>query len=128
VRGVGTHDLPDIEKAFVEFQHWHPDALVVLTSGSSILPAARIVDLANKSRLPTIHGARRSKPLVRYWVMVRTSWINPDKPPSSATVLPMLLLGVRVNTSPTDDFPLKQMQLMHFDGKRWGRFGEVIGN
>ena len=37
--------------------HWHPDALVVLTSGSSILHARRIVALANKDKLPTIYGA-----------------------------------------------------------------------
>jgi len=40
--------------------------------------------------------------------------------------LPMLLPGIRINTSPTDYFPLEQMQLMRFDGKRWVRFGEVF--
>jgi putative ABC transport system substrate-binding protein len=57
VRGVGAHDLPEIEKAFGEIRRWHPDALVVLTSGSAILYAPRIVDLANKSKLPIIYGA-----------------------------------------------------------------------
>ena len=42
--------------------------------------------------------------------------------------LPMLLSGIRINTSPTDYFPIEQMQLMRFDGKRWVRFGEVMGN
>jgi branched-chain amino acid transport system substrate-binding protein len=41
--------------------------------------------------------------------------------------VPMLLPGVRINTSPTDYDPIKQLQLMRFDGKRWARFGEVIG-
>ena len=40
----------------------------------------------------------------------------------------MLLPGIRLNTSPSDYFPLEQMQLMRFDGKRWARFGEVLGN
>jgi putative ABC transport system substrate-binding protein len=57
VRGVAGHDLPEIEKGFAEMRHWHPDALVVLTSGSSILHARRIVALANKNKLPTIYGA-----------------------------------------------------------------------
>ena len=57
VRGVGAHDLPEFEKAFVEMRRWHPDALVVLTAGSTILHAPRIVDLANKNKLPTIFGA-----------------------------------------------------------------------
>jgi hypothetical protein len=37
--------------------------------------------------------------------------------------LPMLLPGIKVNTSPTDDYPVQQLQLMRFDGKRWVRFG-----
>jgi len=41
--------------------------------------------------------------------------------------LPMLLPGVRVNTSATDYDPIKQLQLMRFDGKEWVRFGEVTG-
>jgi len=41
--------------------------------------------------------------------------------------LPMLLPGIRVNTSATDYDPIKQLQLMRFDGKEWVRFGEVIG-
>ncbi len=41
--------------------------------------------------------------------------------------LPMLLPGVRVNTSATDYDPIKQLQLMRFDGKEWVRFGDVTG-
>jgi branched-chain amino acid transport system substrate-binding protein len=40
--------------------------------------------------------------------------------------LPMLLPGIRLNTSPTDFYPIEQMQLGRFDGKRWVLFGEVI--
>jgi ABC-type branched-subunit amino acid transport system substrate-binding protein len=36
------------------------------------------------------------------------------------------LPGIRINTSPTDYFPIKQLQLMRFDGKRWVRFGELF--
>jgi branched-chain amino acid transport system substrate-binding protein len=42
--------------------------------------------------------------------------------------LPMLLPGIKVNTSPTDYYPIKQVQLMKFDGKQWVRFGEVLGH
>jgi branched-chain amino acid transport system substrate-binding protein len=38
-----------------------------------------------------------------------------------------LLPGIRINTSPTDFYPIKQVQLMRFDGKTWVRFGELIG-
>ena len=41
--------------------------------------------------------------------------------------LPLLLPGIRVNTSATDYDPIQQLQLMRFDGAKWGRFGGVIG-
>jgi branched-chain amino acid transport system substrate-binding protein len=41
--------------------------------------------------------------------------------------LPLLLPGIRVNTSATDYDPIEQLQLMRFDGKQWVRFGEVLG-
>jgi branched-chain amino acid transport system substrate-binding protein len=40
--------------------------------------------------------------------------------------LPMLLPGIKVNTSPTDFFPFEQLQLAKFDGKEWKTFGEII--
>jgi branched-chain amino acid transport system substrate-binding protein len=40
--------------------------------------------------------------------------------------LPLLLPSIRVNTSPTDFLPIKQAQLMRFDGSRWVRFGDVV--
>ncbi len=39
--------------------------------------------------------------------------------------LPMLLPGIKVTTSPTDFYPIKQMRLARFDGKNWQLFGEV---
>jgi len=42
--------------------------------------------------------------------------------------LPLLLPGIRINTSPTDYRVIRQVQLQRFDGKKWVRFGEVIGN
>jgi branched-chain amino acid transport system substrate-binding protein len=40
--------------------------------------------------------------------------------------LPMLLPGIVVSTSATDFAPIKQMQLMKFDGTTWRLFGDVI--
>jgi branched-chain amino acid transport system substrate-binding protein len=39
--------------------------------------------------------------------------------------LPMLLPGIKVNTSPTHHVPVEQMQFMRFNGKTWERFGEL---
>jgi branched-chain amino acid transport system substrate-binding protein len=40
--------------------------------------------------------------------------------------LDMLLPGVKVSTSPTDFAPVKQWQLMRFEGTNWQLFGDVI--
>jgi ABC-type branched-subunit amino acid transport system substrate-binding protein len=39
--------------------------------------------------------------------------------------LPMLLPGIKINTSPTDFAPVEQEQLAKFDGERWALFGEI---
>ena len=40
--------------------------------------------------------------------------------------LPMLLPGIKINTSPTDFFPVEQMQLARFDGEHWVLFRELF--
>jgi branched-chain amino acid transport system substrate-binding protein len=40
--------------------------------------------------------------------------------------MPMLLPGIKINTSPDNFAPIKQMQLQHFDGKSWELFGDVL--
>jgi len=40
--------------------------------------------------------------------------------------LPMLLPGIKINTSPADFYPIQQMQLERFDGERLVPFGEVL--
>ena len=40
--------------------------------------------------------------------------------------LPLLLPGIKVNTSPTDFAPIEQEQLAKFDGERWAIFGEMV--
>jgi branched-chain amino acid transport system substrate-binding protein len=40
--------------------------------------------------------------------------------------LPLLLPGIKINTSPTDFAPIEQEQLAKFDGERWALFGELI--
>jgi branched-chain amino acid transport system substrate-binding protein len=40
--------------------------------------------------------------------------------------LPTMLPGIRLNTSPTNYHPIRQMQLTRWNGKTWERFGEVL--
>ena len=41
--------------------------------------------------------------------------------------LDMLLPGIKVNTSPTDHYPIQQTQMHRFDGTRWQGFGPILG-
>ena len=40
--------------------------------------------------------------------------------------LPLLLPGVKINTSPTNYTPIRQMQLARFNGESWELFGEIL--
>ncbi|HYM04855.1 MAG TPA: ABC transporter substrate-binding protein [Stellaceae bacterium] len=40
--------------------------------------------------------------------------------------LPTLLPGIKINTSPTNYHPIRQMQLQKWTGTTWERFGDVI--
>jgi branched-chain amino acid transport system substrate-binding protein len=41
--------------------------------------------------------------------------------------LPMLLPGIKINTSPTDFAPIKQVQMERFDGEGFIPFGPILG-
>ena len=40
--------------------------------------------------------------------------------------LPLLLPSVKINTSPTDYYPIEQVRLLRFNGERWEMFGDVV--
>jgi branched-chain amino acid transport system substrate-binding protein len=40
--------------------------------------------------------------------------------------VPMLLPGIRLNTSPTDFYPIKSVRLAHIEGEHWTLFGDLI--
>jgi ABC-type branched-subunit amino acid transport system substrate-binding protein len=42
--------------------------------------------------------------------------------------LPMLLPGIKINTSATDFAPIEQEQLARFNGERWELFGDVVAS
>jgi branched-chain amino acid transport system substrate-binding protein len=42
--------------------------------------------------------------------------------------LPMVIDGIKVNTSPTDFYPIQSVQLARFKGETWQRFGEIKSN
>jgi branched-chain amino acid transport system substrate-binding protein len=42
--------------------------------------------------------------------------------------VPMLLPGIRINTSPTDFYPIQAVRLARFDGANWSLFGNVLSS
>ncbi|MCU0869504.1 MAG: ABC transporter substrate-binding protein [Burkholderiales bacterium] len=40
--------------------------------------------------------------------------------------LPLLMPGIKVNTSPTDYYPIAEVVLIRFDGQQWQPFGDVM--
>jgi branched-chain amino acid transport system substrate-binding protein len=42
--------------------------------------------------------------------------------------LDLLLPGIKLNTSPTDYFPVEQAQMQRFVGTRWERFGPIVSD
>jgi branched-chain amino acid transport system substrate-binding protein len=40
--------------------------------------------------------------------------------------LPMLLPGIKVNTSADNYYPIRQMQLAAFNGESWEQFGDIL--
>ena len=40
--------------------------------------------------------------------------------------VPMLLPGIRLNTSPTDFYPIQSVNLARIEGEHWTLFGDLI--
>ena len=43
-------------------------------------------------------------------------------------VMPLLLPGIKINTSPTDFYPIQSVRLARFDGETWKLFGDVLSH
>jgi branched-chain amino acid transport system substrate-binding protein len=43
-------------------------------------------------------------------------------------VVPLLLPGIKINTSATDFYPIQSVRLSAFDGETWKLFGDVLSN
>ncbi len=42
--------------------------------------------------------------------------------------VPLLLPGIKINTGPTDFYPIQSIRLAKFDGEKWALFGDVLSN
>ena len=43
-------------------------------------------------------------------------------------VVPTPLPGIKINTSPTDFYPIQLVRLQRFNGETWELFGDVLAN
>jgi branched-chain amino acid transport system substrate-binding protein len=42
--------------------------------------------------------------------------------------VPLLIPGVKVNTGPSDFYPIQSVRLQRFEGETWKLFGDVLSN
>jgi branched-chain amino acid transport system substrate-binding protein len=85
---------------------------------------------ANTADTNAVYGYNVSQTLIHVLKMCGNDLTRENIMKQAANIqelkLPMLLPGVVVSTSGADFAPIKQMQLMKFDGTTWQLFGEVI--
>jgi len=104
---------PSIDRQIVEFKATGCNALIAATLPPLAVQAIRKVhDLGWKPK-------QAGSDLSRENIMRQATNLRDLE-------LPMLLPGIKVNTSPTDYWAVQQLQLMRFDGKRWVRFGDLV--
>jgi branched-chain amino acid transport system substrate-binding protein len=76
-----------------------------------------------------VYGVLVSQTLVHVLKQCGSDLSRPNIMKQAANIkdlaLPLLLPGIKVNTSPTDFYPVEQEQLIRFDGEKWVRFGEL---
>jgi branched-chain amino acid transport system substrate-binding protein len=84
----------------------------------------------NVSDIFTVYGYSAAQTMVAVLKQCGDNLIRENVMKQAASIhdlkLPMLLPGITVSTSVDDFAPIKQMQLMKFDGTTWKLFGDVI--
>ncbi len=83
----------------------------------------------NVSQLENVYGYNAAQGIVQVLKQCGTDLSRANVMNQAANLkdvsLPMLLPGIKLNTSPTDFYPIEQEQLAKFDGERWVLFGEI---
>ena len=91
-------------------QKWYPDANRIDGSvGYGMMLAQTLVQVLTQC----------GDELTRENVMKQAASLNDFE-------LGLLLPGIKINTSPTDFYPIEQEQMQRFAGETWVRFGEII--
>ena len=58
----------------------------------------------------------------------RRDKLEPDGDILQGREVPLALDGIKLNTSPTDFYPLQSLQLSRFKGEKWELFEDILSN
>ena len=103
-------DFPDVKEWRAFMAKWNPNANVL--EGSNASSYSAVVGFAHVLK-------QRGDELTRENLMRQAASLKDLE-------VPLMLPGVKVNTSPTDFYPLQSLQMAKFEGDRWVLFGDMM--
>src|SRR5262245_5514229 len=103
-----------------------PDFLEWKAFMQKYLPSGNLADASHVygyavSNLMTIVLKNAANELTRANIMKQAASLKDVQ-------LPMSLPGIKINTSPTDFYPIQSVRLARFKGETWELFGDVLSN
>lgn len=107
-------------------KQWENDAALKewLAWMKQYYPAGDVTDTAN------VYGYNQAQTLVHVLRQCGDDLTRENVMRQAASIknlqLPMVIPGVKINTSATDYYPIEQLRFQRFDGERWVPFGDVI--
>ncbi len=105
-----SDDYPDVKEWKAFMAKWNPTANILEGSNASSYAAVQ----------GFVHVLKQcGDELTRENLMKQAASIKDWEPP-------LMLPGVKVNTSPTDFYPLQSLQLAKFEGDHWVLFGDLM--
>ncbi len=103
-------DFPDVREWRAFMAKWNPNANVL--EGSNASSYSAVVGFAHVLK-------QCGDELTRENLMRQASSLKDLE-------VPLMLPGVKVNTSPTDFYPLQSLQMAKFEGDHWVLFGDMM--
>jgi hypothetical protein len=104
----------------------------LLEAAKAPTPEAQVEALERRAERPPGRPAQTSaRPLknLEYFAAGELAkWIKQTTPNDRTRVIRMLreCAAIKVNTSPDNFYPIRQMQLAAFNGESWEQFGDIV--
>jgi len=91
---------------------------------------AKYIPEANKADGSTVFGYGHAQTIVQVLKQAGDNLTRANIMKQAASLKDFapdtLLPGIKINTSPTDFYPIEQLQMMRFKGEKWDLFGPII--